>query len=363
MSVSQRITKRREELGFSQSELARRAGLKPPAISQYESGARTPSYEAVIKLSNALNLSADYLMSGKEVNSDIISDKTVQLLLKIIENFSIDQKESLLEYAKFLGKYYKNEDIQLLNDSNEYATFILKKYSDNSIPVDVSSIANQLNITVYESDLGEHGEGMLLNEKDKIIIINSAIKNKQRKKFTIAVLLGHAIIPWHIKSTYEIRKKGTSTMLVEDIEEMEAQNFAASLIMPLDQIQKDFIKTNATIENLKELAGEKYDVSLFALLNRLVSSASDKYAVVQSGDWNIIKTHQGNRPLIEKVSHNSIASTFFDNPSEVEEIRQGTVLASCWLIDANDDETIYEESIYNPVYGKVLTLLTMNSNK
>lgn len=359
MSVSQRIIKRREELGFSQSELARRAGLKPPAISQYESGARTPSYEAVIKLSNALSLSADYLMSGKEVNSDIISDTTVKLLLKIVETFSVKQKERLLEYARFLGKCYETDEIPLLNDSNEYANFILKKYFAGRVPVDVSAIAKQLNISVYESNLGEHGEGMLFNEKEKVIIINSEIKYEPRKKFTLAVLLGHAIIPWHVKSTYEIRKKGTSTILTEDIEEMEAQNFAASLIMPLTEINKDFIKVDATIESLKKLASEKYDVSLFVLLNRLVDSAKSKHSVVQSENWKILKEYQGNRTLIYKINPGSVAATFFNNVPEIEEIRKGTVPAKCWLIDAKSDETIYEESIYNPEYNKVLTLLTM----
>lgn len=359
MSVSQRIIKKREELGFSQTELAKRAGLKPPAISQYESGARNPSYEAIIKLSNALNLSVDYLMSGKEVNSDIISDKAVKLILKIVETFSIEQKERLLEYAKFLGKYNENEEVQLLNDSNEYATFILKKYCNNSVPVDVSSIAKQLDINVYESDLGEHGEGMLFNEKEKVIIINNVITNVQRKKFTLAVLLGHAVIPWHVKSTYEIRKKGTSTILTEDIEEMEAQNFAANLIMPLTEIKKDFIKVEATIESLKKLAIEKYDVSLFVLLNRLVESAKSRYSVVQSENWKILKEYQGNRPLIDKINSESIAATFFNNTPEIEEIRKGTVPAKCWLTDAKSDEVIYEESVYNPAFNKVLTLLTI----
>ena len=79
MSVSERISKKREELNLSQTDLAKRAGLKPPAISQYESGLRSPSYEALIKLSNALGVTTDYLISGKEERLEDINDKAINM--------------------------------------------------------------------------------------------------------------------------------------------------------------------------------------------------------------------------------------------------------------------------------------------
>ncbi|MDR3627761.1 MAG: helix-turn-helix transcriptional regulator, partial [Ignavibacteriaceae bacterium] len=96
MSVYKRILKRREELGLSQTDLAKRAGLKPPTISQYESGLRSPSYEALIKLSTALNVSTDYLISGKEVDFDLSNDKTMVILFKIAQDLSIENKDKLL---------------------------------------------------------------------------------------------------------------------------------------------------------------------------------------------------------------------------------------------------------------------------
>jgi transcriptional regulator with XRE-family HTH domain len=53
MSVKDRIIQLRKDLGLNQTELAKRAGLKPPAISQYESGVRNPSYDALLKLASA----------------------------------------------------------------------------------------------------------------------------------------------------------------------------------------------------------------------------------------------------------------------------------------------------------------------
>ena len=111
---------------------------------------------------------------------------------------------------------------------------------------------------------------------------------------------------------------------------------------------------------MKQLALEKYDVSLFALVNRLVEYDKDKYTVIQSEKWEIIKTYPGNRPLNLTIDPASVTATFFNNANSIEEIRQGEVLAKYWFLDALADEVIHEECIYNPVYGKVLTLLINN---
>jgi len=355
VSVSERILKRREQLGLNQTELAKRAGLQPPAISQYESGARNPSYEALIKLSNALNVTTDYLISGKEISTDVINDQTMKLLLKITQGLSVQDKDKLLEYAIFLSAdYHRNVPMPMESD---FAEWVLRNHCNDILPIDVHQIASKLNILIYEDELDKEGEGILFNGPQKIIVLNSKIKNSQRKKFTTAILVGHAVIPWHLKQTYYVRKGGSSTLLTEDIQEMEAQDFAAKLIMPQVHLNKDFVKTIASIESLKQLALEKYDVSLFALVNRLVEYAKDKYAVIQSEKWEIIKTYPGNRPLNLTIDPVSVTATFFDNPSSKEEIRQGDVLAKYWFSDAQADEVIHEECIYNPEYEKVLTLL------
>ena len=354
MFVSERILKRREQLGLSQTELAKRAGLQPPAISQYESGVRNPSYEAIVKLSNALNVTTDYLISGKERNPDVIHDHTIKCLLKITQGLSVQDKDKLLEYAVFLAAdYNKNVPMPMELD---FAEGVLRNHCNDVLPIDVHQIAGKLNILIYEEELGSDDEGILFNGPRKIIVLNSTKKNHQRKKFTIALLIGHAVIPWHLKQTY-VRKASASTLLTEDIQEMEAQDFAAKLIMPQVHLHKNFVKTRASIESLKQLALEKYDVSVFALANRLVEYAKDKYAVIQSEKWEILKTYPGNRPLGSTINPASVTATFFNNPSTTEEIRKGEVLAKYWFIDAQDDEVIQEECIYNPEYGKVLTLL------
>jgi transcriptional regulator with XRE-family HTH domain len=368
-SVKNRIKNRRIELGLNQAELAQKAGLKAPAISQYESGARSPSFEALRKLSHALNVTTDYLMLGVNRERNQSVDKKNDIFLKVLNSLSVDDKEKLLDYAIFLAAGRKKLFDKILNSHLEYANLILDDYSDNKLPLDVFKIANSLGIKVFHEDIRQ-GEGLLLQSDYPVIILDEKIKHVSRIKFTLATLIGHYIIPWHLKPSYICRKYtenrsisvivGESTLLTDEIQDMEAQDFAASLLIPNKELQRDFVENDIKIENLKKLADTKYEVSLFALLNRLVDFAGDKYAVIQSENYKIMKTFAGKRPLIQENVHTkSIAASFFESPSTNEEVRNGHIPASYWLLDANEKEVIFEQSIFNPDLGKVLTLLTL----
>lgn len=61
MSIGDRIRKRREELGLSQAELARRIGVTQGSIGNYENGVSNPKMELMPKLFEALKTDANYL--------------------------------------------------------------------------------------------------------------------------------------------------------------------------------------------------------------------------------------------------------------------------------------------------------------
>jgi transcriptional regulator with XRE-family HTH domain len=361
MSVKNRIAYRRKELELTQTELAQRAGLKPPAISQYESGARNPSYEALIKLSNALNVSTDYLISGSNKISDNFIDQKSEFIMKIVNSMSSQDKDKVIEYATFIARGLKLEENNFRSNALQYSDLILDTYSNRQLPIDVYEIANKLGIKVVEDNLQGEAEAILFNGETKIILIDKDKNTESKSKYTVASLIGHAVIPWHLKDTYYSRKSGNSTLLTEDTEEMEARTFGAALIMPSGELEKDFSSTKTSLYNLKQLADQKYQVSLFALCNRLVEYDTDNYAIIQSSENKINKTFPGKRALKEvgaSLDKMSKASSFFEDNSYEEEIREGKVPATCWLIDAKEGEFIFESSSFHPKYG-VLTLLTM----
>ena len=91
LEIGKRITERRKKLGMTQEMLAEKGDLTPQFVSYAESGKRAMRPENVIKLANALEVSADYLLTGDIVDQDllILSDKMRKLspeMLRIVEN-------------------------------------------------------------------------------------------------------------------------------------------------------------------------------------------------------------------------------------------------------------------------------------
>lgn len=57
-----RLRRAREEKGWSQADLAARAGLQQSALSHYENATRRPSFANLRRLARALDVSTDYLV-------------------------------------------------------------------------------------------------------------------------------------------------------------------------------------------------------------------------------------------------------------------------------------------------------------
>lgn len=99
--IGERVTELRKRLGWTQEELAEKADLTPQFVSYAESGKRAMRPENLLKLSKALNVSADYLLTGEIVDKDILilSEKMQNLSpsqIRIIENI-IDECNNLYQ--------------------------------------------------------------------------------------------------------------------------------------------------------------------------------------------------------------------------------------------------------------------------
>ena len=63
--LGERIALLRRGRGWNQAELARRLHISTSAVGMYEQGRREPSLEGLVKLAAVLEVSADYLLTGK----------------------------------------------------------------------------------------------------------------------------------------------------------------------------------------------------------------------------------------------------------------------------------------------------------
>jgi transcriptional regulator with XRE-family HTH domain len=63
--LGRRISALRKQRGLSQAELANRLGISASAMGMYEQGRREPSAETLVALSRELQVTTDFLLTGK----------------------------------------------------------------------------------------------------------------------------------------------------------------------------------------------------------------------------------------------------------------------------------------------------------
>lgn len=79
VEIGSRIAFRRKQLGLTQAEAAEKAGLTQQFFASVETGTKNIRAESIIKVSKALNISTDFLLTG------IVSDLDRNRLMKMLE--------------------------------------------------------------------------------------------------------------------------------------------------------------------------------------------------------------------------------------------------------------------------------------
>jgi len=110
MTVADRIRSRRESLGITQEELAKKMGLKGrSSVARIESMGDDVSLKNVEKIAPLLNCSPLYLMGWAPESPVGDLDPEDKALLKVVKPLNGQNKQHLIEYAKFLSKLGKEE--------------------------------------------------------------------------------------------------------------------------------------------------------------------------------------------------------------------------------------------------------------
>ena len=94
------LKKYRKEKDITQIRLSIAAEVSQETISAYESGKALPSAETLIKISDFLNVSIDFLLDRTD---NPLINKTINPkneLVQIYESMSKEQREDVIKYAK-----------------------------------------------------------------------------------------------------------------------------------------------------------------------------------------------------------------------------------------------------------------------
>lgn len=140
-----------------------------------------------------------------------------------------------------------------------------------TVPVDLQAVAARLGLRIISSrDLPSNVSGMLLKdpsfgtESGFVIMVNSR-EPARRQRFTAAHEIGHFVlhresIGDRLEDNYLLRSNGMSNR-----QEVEANRFAADLLMPMNKVVE---KMNAGLDTTKQLA-DAFGVSEIAMGIRL----------------------------------------------------------------------------------------------
>lgn len=145
-------------------------------------------------------------------------------------------------------------------------------------PVSLESVAGRLGARIhYEPYEGEDLSGMAYRQPDgqRVIGVNS-LHSQRRQRFTIAHEIGHLVLhaseDLHVDANFPIGFRDGKSSLAIDNKEIEANQFAAELLMPAAWLLRDaqvlHIDFEGDDEAIQELA-DKYEVSVRAMTIRL----------------------------------------------------------------------------------------------
>lgn len=99
-----RLAQRRQEMGITQSELARSLGVTSQYISITEQGKRSPSINFLADLAKLLGVTTDYLITGeKQTTPDIVP------LIQADSNLPLKLRNTLVVLIEEIRECYKNK--------------------------------------------------------------------------------------------------------------------------------------------------------------------------------------------------------------------------------------------------------------
>ncbi len=110
-SIGKRIKKRRKELHLTQTEIKEKTGISSGNMSDIERGNRLPAATTLAQLSEILDCSIDWILTGKSPLSENLIfpdiEEKDQKLLSLFHEISEEDQEELLMIAQL--KYNRTQ--------------------------------------------------------------------------------------------------------------------------------------------------------------------------------------------------------------------------------------------------------------
>jgi Zn-dependent peptidase ImmA (M78 family) len=155
---------------------------------------------------------------------------------------------------------------------------LLVQHDQIRAPVRVERIAKDLGLELRSGELGDVS-GVLVRQGSSAIIGTNSTQSPQRQRFTIAHELGHFLlhegITNHVDRSYRVNYRSVESSQATNVEEIEANYFAASILMPKQML--DALSAELALDNDDRVAdlARLFQVSRLAMSLRLANLYED----------------------------------------------------------------------------------------
>jgi Zn-dependent peptidase ImmA (M78 family) len=157
---------------------------------------------------------------------------------------------------------------------------LLHKYQIHRPPVPVDDIAREEGAEVVIKKFNREISGLLLRANDKVIIGVEKTQPITRQRFTISHELAHLLLhdgeEVRVDTNFRINLRSPESSTAEDIEEIEANAFAAVLLMPESFLKEDLENFVLDVDDPRQVQqlAQRYGVSAQAMTIRLTNLLS-----------------------------------------------------------------------------------------
>ena len=153
--------------------------------------------------------------------------------------------------------------------ARKVARKLLEDANVNIPPVIIRDIINflkkEIDISVRPWAFGDNTDGIQITKEKLVVIGYNNLQHQHRQRFTVAHELGHLLLG-HTNKNYDFDINSG------DPEEIEANQFAGELLVPLKMLKEDMKKGNKSIEFIVNNYNVSKEVAWLRLLNlKLIS--------------------------------------------------------------------------------------------
>ena len=161
---------------------------------------------------------------------------------------------------------------------DQHAEEILRKTETYKVPVPIEVVAHRLDLKTEATALGDNVSGMLVVENDRGAIGYNSSHARVRQRFTVAHEISHFVL--HLKKNlrsqlfidpFVIFRRDDNSATGDDRQEVEANRFAAALLMPATLVRKEIKKHTLDLDDEDALVflAKRFRVSTVAMTYRL----------------------------------------------------------------------------------------------